>query len=310
MKNKLLIAISLLIVIIVISATVLIIFSSNKTDEEESVIKDPFLWEIKGKNPSYLFGSIHLTGDDLLNLPSALEEVIDEVDYIFTEVELNDETAMITLQATMLPSGQKVQDLLPDDIEEKLDNYLVSKSLSLSFFSSFKIWSIMSTISILDQLDELVSSPGLDQYIWDLGIEKGKKMRGLETAEEQLDIFDDLSIDEQIILLNETIDLLIEYDKQGISSSEIMIEAYIDGDLEFLNDMLITDFDPNDPLDVKIWDQLIANRNQYMVERIVDNITKNPDNQFLFIIGAGHFIGEDGILELLEDEGYLTERIK
>jgi len=214
------------------------------------------------------------------------------------------------VQAAFLTTGETLQDLLPANVEDKLDNYLETKGLSITVFSSFKIWIVATTITVLDDIQELAASPSLDQYIWNLGEEKGKTMGGLETVEEQVNVFDSLTVDEQIILLNKTLDELIEIENQGISIVDIMKDAYIDGDIEVLHDMLIADYDENDPLDVKLWNQLITDRNINMAFRIKENITNNPDDQFFFIIGVGHYYGDDGILQLLEDEGFTVTRVQ
>ena len=285
---------------------------SGCIDNEQQPIEgttNPLLWRIEGDNPSYLFGSIHLTGEDLLTLPDVVEEAIDEVDYVFTEIKFDDATTLESVQASMIVTGETLQDLLPENVENKLDNYLKTKSLSITIFSQYKIWSVATTITLLDQIQELAVSPTLDQYLWNLAQEKDKTMGGLETVDEQLNIFNNLSIDEQIIYLNETLDYLIENEEQGISLIDTTKEAYINGDLKAINNLSIADYDENNPLDVKLWDQIIIQRNKNMVFRITENITNNPDDQFFFIIGAGHYYGDEGILRLLEDEGFTITRV-
>jgi len=310
MKKNMLIAAIAIIVVIVLLAAAFVIIKPDSTDPDDSIITDPFLWRIEGENPSYLFGSIHLTGDNLLNLPNVVEEAISDADHVFTEIKLDDETSTSSTQAAFLTTGETLQDLLPENVEDKLDNYLQTKSLNIAFFSNFKIWSVTTTITLLDYLDELYKSPSLDQYLWNLGMEKGKTMGGLETVKEQLDIFDSLTIEEQTILLNETLDQLIEYEEQEISLVDTMKDAYIDGNIKVLHDMLVADYDENDPLDVKLWNQLVVNRNNYMAFRIKENITNNPEDQFFFVIGAGHYHGEEGIIQLLENEGFTVTRMK
>jgi hypothetical protein len=46
-----------------------------------------------------------------------------------------------------------------------------------------------------------------------------------------------------------------------------------------------------------------------MSERISQLINDNPDEQFFFTIGAGHFYGDEGIISLLEKEGFNVERV-
>ena len=310
MKKNMLIPPIVIIVTLILVAAAYIIIKPDSPEINNSATSKPFLWKIDGENPSYLFGSIHLTGEDLLTLPDVVEEAIDDADYVFTEIKLDDATAMLSAQAVSLGTGETLQGLLPANVEDKLDNYLETKGLSITVFSSFKIWSVATTITLLDDIQELAVSPSLDQYLWNLGEEKGKIMGGLETVEEQLNIFDSLTVDEQVILLNETLDMLIENEEQGISLLDTMKEAYINGDIEVLHNMLIADYDEENPLDVKLWDQLITDRNTNMVFRIKENITNNPDDQFFFIIGAGHYYGDDGILQLLENDGFTITRVQ
>lgn len=310
MKKGMLILPVAIMLILVLSAVVFVFIQALDSSETNNAgSSEAFLWRIKGDNPSYLFGSIHLTGEDLLDLPEEVEDALDEVDYVFTEVKMDYYTTLEASQDSMLESGQTIQDLLPDDVEEKLDNYLQTKGYSIALFSNFKIWSVTSTIPLLDDIVELATSPSLDQYIWNLGEEKDKGMGGLETVDEQIGIFDGLTIDEQILLLNETIDEAVKSYAAGVSLVDTMKEAYLSGDIELLHSMLISDYDESDPLDVKLWSQLITERNEKMVSRIKENITNNPDKQFFFVIGAGHYYGEEGILELLENEGFIIKRV-
>lgn len=214
-----------IIVTLILVVAAYIIIKPDSSEISNSATSEPFLWELEGENPSYLFGSIHLTGEDLLTLPDVVEEAIDDADYVFTEVKLDDATAMLSAQAVILDTGETLQGLLPANVEDKLDNYLETKGLSITVFSSFKIWSVATTITLLDDIQELAVSPSLDQYLWNLAEEKGKIMGGLETVEEQLNIFDSLTVDEQVILLNETLDMLIENEEQGISLLDIMKDA-------------------------------------------------------------------------------------
>lgn len=47
-----------------------------------------------------------------------------------------------------------------------------------------------------------------------------------------------------------------------------------------------------------------------MTQRISELITNNPDKQYFFTIGAGHFYGDDGLLSLLEEEGFTFTRVE
>ena len=56
-----------------------------------------------------------------------------------------------------------------------------------------------------------------------------------------------------------------------------------------------------------IYDALIYNRNKNMVSKIEDFL-KAKETYFV-IVGAGHLIGEKGIVESLRKKGYFVEQM-
>lgn len=137
----------------------------------------------------------------------------------------------------------------------------------------------------------------------------GKETQGLESIPEQLNPLDRFSIQNQTMLLNDTLDYLLEYENKNIDPIDETLNAYLQGDLNQIRDLVLTDFDENNPLDVKLKKLLLTDRNYRMKDRIIENITANPDKQFFFAIGAGHFYGEEGIINLLENEGYNATKV-
>lgn len=314
-KQIVIIGVTIVIVVVfVLLAFSLIEWNSTKEEGEESYTMDvtinPFLWRIEGDKPSYLFGSMHLADERILTLPDVVIEAIDEVDVVYTEVKLDAELQAISAELSMLPTGQTLDDLLPQDVINRLDSYLSTKGLTSSVFAQYKIWVTAASLALLDEIENLLKNLPLDQYIWNSAISKGKNIGELETVEEQINIFDSFSLEEQIDMLNDTLDELEEYASRGESIIDVMIDAYIEGDLEVLQDFMLSDFDESNPIDIKFKTLLLTNRNYNMTQRISQLISDNPDTQYLFTLGAGHYYGEDGLITLLENEGFTITRVQ
>ena len=315
-KNTIIGLAVIIIVIIALLAFFIIGWDSifKSKDEELSggidVTTNPFLWRIEGENPSYLFGSIHLSDTRLLTLPDVVIEAIDEVDVVYTEVKFDEETVLKTDQLSRLPSGQTINDLLPQDVEERVDSYLKNKGLDLSVYSPYKIWVVTSNLALLDELEFLLTNPSLDQYIWNLAVSKDKNTGGIETVEMQIDIFDSFSTEEQIEMLNDALDELEDYASQGKTSIGVMKDAYLEGDLESLHSLAFSYDETDNDLYGKFIDLIFTDRNYNMTQFITDLITNNPGTQYFFTIGAGHYYGEDGLLNLLENEGFTITRVQ
>jgi uncharacterized protein YbaP (TraB family) len=143
-----------------------------------------------------------------------------------------------------------------------------------------------------------------------LALSKDKETGEIETVEEQIGIFDSFTVSEQIVLLNNTLDSLEEYDSIGQSITDEIKNAYLFGDLELLQDLSYSDYDENNPIDVKLRNRLITDRNYNMTKRISELIIDNPNTQYFFTIGAGHFYGDDGLITLIEAEGFTITRVE
>lgn len=308
-QKKIVTMLTLIILILIIFAGIFVIVNSTddkdeiKEDDEISYVTEPFLWKIEGDNPSYLYGSIHLPYDNILTLPDVVFEKINECDKIYTEVKIDDPDINELYKYYTINTGETLQDLLPDDIENRLKNILSSRGLNIDGYSLFQVWVVANELQRID-IKNPDLNPLLDQYIWSLAKGLGKEVDGIEKPIESIEVFINLNLSEQISLLEDTINAIEEYDAIGKTLTEDIEISYLDGDLEVLNDFLYQDFDENNPIDVKINEDLIINRNINMSNRIADNITLNPEKQFFFTIGAGHYYGDDGILTLLENKGF------
>ena len=311
MKRKFLFTIAAIIIVIVfVSFSYVFLQSDTNETENLNVTKNPLLWMIEGDNPSYLYGSIHIGNKDILTLPDVIIEAIDDTDILYWEVELDAETQARSAELSLLSEGEILSDLLPQDVIDRLDLYLATFGIDHTAFYQYKIWTVASSLALLDEIQDLLIYGSLDEYIWKLAIIKDKETGGIETIEEQIGIFDSFTISEQIVLLNNTLDSLEEYASIGNSITDDMKAAYLLGDLELLEDLSISDYDENNPIDVKLKNRLITDRNYNMTQRISELIIDNPNTQYFFTIGAGHLYGDDGLISLLEAEGFKITRVE
>ena len=284
------------------------LFNPNSKQNEIEVTSNPLLWKIEGENPSYLYGSIHVGTEEILTLPDVVMNAIDEVDVVYTEVKFDEEMQTQTLYLSLLPAGQTLEGILPQDVANSLNSYLNTKDLSLTAFNSFKIWVVVTSLLRIEY-PEYFLKPALDQYVWNIAINKGKDTNGLETVEEQIGIFDGLTLKEQIQLLNDSLTGLNEDLIDGEDPIDTIINAYLEGDLETFQEIEYQDYNVSDPLYEKLLRQILTDRNYNMTQRISYLITNNPDTQYFFTIGSAHYYGEDGLITLLENKGYNVTRV-
>jgi len=284
--------------------------TNNEKDDESTlkVTSDPFLWRIEGENPSYLYGSIHVKTEEILTLPDVVMDAINEVDVVYTESKLDNDSKTESLYSHFRSIEELLENILPPDIANNLNSYLITKNSSITRFNFYSIWAVSMNINSIEY-QEYFLNPILDQYIWDIATEKGKETKGLETASDLSGIYNNLTLDEQFQHLNDTLTRLSLNINESRTKMEKLIDTYISGDLDTFFELTYENYDKNDQLYEKLFNELITNRNYDFSQNITDIIKNNQDKQYFFTIGAAHYGGEKGIINLLEQEGFTITKV-
>ncbi len=90
---------------------------------------------------------------------------------------------------------------------------------------------------------------------------------------------------------------------------EELFDAYLAGNDAELVRLMLEEYDPKDPLSVKLMKRLFSDRNQSMTERILREIKAQPKKVQFFAVGAGHVVGSGGITERLGQRGFQVTRV-
>jgi uncharacterized protein YbaP (TraB family) len=271
--------------------------------------KKPLLWKIAGEKPSYLFGTIHYPDDRVMAFPEVLNKALEDSDAVFTEIPMDPATQLKAASQMMLADNQTLDKLLPKDLYEKLVKMFEAKGLPFAPFGRFKLWAVTVQLVLLDRLMEMATKQAMDVVIYNRAQTAKKTVGGIETLKEQLQIFDTLTLDEQIRMLKITIEYLEKSKKEGKDPIEVVIKAYLSGDEKVIMDVLMEYYDPTDPLEKKLMQSLFYDRNVRMSERILKKLQQHKGKSVFFAIGAGHYAGPEGIIALLKKKGLKIERL-
>jgi uncharacterized protein YbaP (TraB family) len=123
----------------------------------------------------------------------------------------------------------------------------------------------------------------------------GKSIRGLETLEFQIKLFNNMSRVEQDRLLEMTLEEV--EDTPSVLSN--MISAWRAGDGPKLQEELNRHFQAEDEPLMK---RLLYDRNASWIP-VIEDVLKAKENT-LIIVGAGHLVGPRSVITLLETKGY------
>jgi uncharacterized protein YbaP (TraB family) len=270
----------------------------------------PLLWKVEGEKPSYVFGTIHLSNPEVTKLTSATQKAFDSSDALYTEVPMD--MAGQLKAAGALMGSESLFDVLPKDLLSRAEAELkrINPALDLQPLARMKIWALAITLVMLE---EQFKNPGglpLDAILYANAEEANKQVGGIETFDEQVGVFEGFSKEEQIVMLRATLDDMERDRKEGRSQLEELRKTYLAGDLAKLDKVLndwMTTLDPK--LLARFMDVLLTKRNHVMAERIAAKLKAAPDKSQFFAIGAGHLIGDEGVLKLLEKQGLKVTRV-
>jgi uncharacterized protein len=132
--------------------------------------------------------------------------------------------------------------------------------------------------------------------------QRGVKVTGLETAEEELAALASLP---DRLFIGEIKDMAAHPDRTD-QTVDRMIALYNGGDFDGLYKLMLSEA-PKNAADRKLFiETVLLERNRHMVERLADAMA---DGNALVVVGALHFPGAGGILDLLKQQGFRITKV-
>jgi len=264
------------------------------------------LYKVSSKNSTvYILGSIHLAKPELYPLKQAITNAYNNSDVLVVEVDPSSQESVTTMQNSMVTSGVYSQGkTLRTELSSKtygvLKRYTQKTGIPLQVMEQMKPWVVMLQLTVTEMM-RLGYSPelGIDKYFLDRARAGRKPVVELETAKEQMAL---LSKDDK-----EFQDKLLLYTLESMHEIEPMLDEMFKGwqrgDAEAFDKIMNAPLQ-TDPSLKMIYADLITKRNYKMVDKIEAFL--KTDNDYFVVVGSGHVIGEEGIIELLEERGYKT----
>lgn len=254
------------------------------------------LWRIhKPKVPaSYLFGTIHVDDKRVKQLSDQVRKRFDESKALCLEILPDRETQVGIGLAMLLPEGVMLDGLLGDALFTRLSLQLNRRGITPMAALRLKPWAAMVALS----RPQSQGGYALDEQLYHWGNHQSKSLCALETLQEQLAVFDELTHVDQITLLEETLDHLPELKEMN----EALIQIYLKGDLDGIYEKSMElNRTPDQGLSKRLRESLIDRRNKTMVLRMKPYLEKG---RAFIAVGALHLPGEQGLIRLLVKEGY------
>ena len=289
------------------------VFSDSPESTPQNTIEKPFLWKIEGhkegNKPSYLFGTIHVADPRVTTLHPSVEQAFHASDFVYTEIPLDTSTILSQVSYLLLEGDKTLADIVPAELLTRAEKLLqnINPALTIQPFDRFKVWALATSLPLLEQQLTNPGGQALDVVLYQTALQQGKKVGGLETLEEQISIFDNLTLQEEIKMLRDTLEFMEQANNEGTKIAEEFIRHYQKGNLDEFGSLLVK-YIKDDEFSQAFMQKLLHDRNILMAERIMQILKENPSNSYFFAVGAGHYWGDTGIQNLLTKQGIKIQR--
>ncbi len=275
------------------------------------------------EKPSYILGTIHVLSGDLLDSIPAFLEAENQCQQLFVESDVTDpqnkeERRAESQQLMSLPDGKTISDILGEEkmtiLQERMkeschinladsaaQNYLHYQPLFFTF-----------SLNMMIQVEVYMKYPAMrNGNMMDVACMKRAKARGwkvgnldqIKTSEELEEIKEKITpIDEQVDTLMALLNNFDERRQNILNKFEGMHNMghyWSTGDYEGFERLVLPDNEASPAI--------FAERNKKWVPIIIEAVKEMPT---LFVFGAGHLTGPEGVVRMLRDAGYKVEQLK
>lgn len=268
---------------------------------------NPALYVVRdGDSTLYLYGTVHVrpTGADWAD--AEVRTALAETQEIWTELlmtpEAEAQTQALALHLGRAPAGRPLSSWLSTEDNERLNALAQRIGIPAGALEQFQPWMAALTLTIVPIMQAGYNpTSGVDRQIDTFGDANEKIMRFFETPEQQLNFFASLSDDAQRQFLVETLGEA----ENGVEIINQLSAAWEQGDIDTLRTLVVDETRATYP---EVYQALFVQRNNAWMEMLMQEM-QGAGVDFV-AVGAGHLLGEDGLVEQFRARGYTVDRIQ
>lgn len=272
----------------------------------------------RGDQVITLAGTYHF--DDARHAPNlaALTPAITGATTVLVEAGPEEEKALTALLARdpskmVITSGPTLAQELPPDVWGPLAEAMAARGIPGFMAAKFKPWYVLTLLSIPPcAMAEMTQKPkGLDGAVIDTALAAGVPVKGLEPFDTLFTIFDGMTQAELTEMLVSTLAIedvsedyfttLVDSYFAGESRAAWELMRFVSYDLPgYTHAQIDAEF-------ARMEELVAASRNRAWIPVLTDAAAKGP---VFAAFGALHLSGQDGVLNLLQKDGFTVEELK
>jgi uncharacterized protein YbaP (TraB family) len=272
----------------------------------------PAIWKIDGERGDIVFfGSIHILPPTLAWQTPELEAALNAAQKLHFEIDL-DEAQNPAIMGDLinrygfLPAGTTLRSLIAVEYRGKLERFSRSVGLPIEALDRMRPWLAAITLTSIQAAKQMsggspspnpAETGGVDAKLWNWAKANGKQRGALETAESQIQLFANLTREQELQFLVVT----LQQSEQANAIISQLLDAWKAGKVRKLDDILNRDMDKFPVLRKALFDDRHAN----WMPQIEALIRDGGDH--VIVVGAAHLVGKGSIIDLLRARGVRVE---
>lgn len=272
------------------------------------------LWRVEkaGTEPSYLFGTMHVTDDRLKERAPAVETALAASKTVALELaevtgDRDEQQAMQqALLARAIDRNGRGLEAVPEPDRDILLGALAGRGISAPSARMMRPWMLLTLMSVpgCELMRAQAGLDTIDERIGAAGRRAGARIVGLETVDEQVDAL--ASIDPATAAT-----LAVGMARLGQKFDDVfetLVGLYLRRQTGlFFGDLSLVGVPPDDVGAFTDFMEIVVDRrNVVMAERAVPLLDKG---RAFIAVGALHLVGDKGLVSLLRRRGYTVTKV-
>lgn len=266
----------------------------------------PALWQVKGRAGEVtIFGSVHLLRPGLDWLHGSVAKAAYGAETLTLEIhktaEVEAKIQALTAAHGLFPPDQSLDQAVPRDLYGRALAIATGLGIPEDRFRQLKPWSASLMIGVATIL-KLGFDPGLgvDETLTQRLTARGVPIRSLETADDVIAALAKHPLPIQTEMLRQAI---ADY-AQSEQLLDDLTQAWATGDLDSLDRLLHANMKTLPAFHQAV----IVDRNRQWLPQIKALI--DMPGRHMLVVGVGHLVGEDSLIDMLEADGYTVKRLQ
>ncbi|WBU55760.1 TraB/GumN family protein [Paracoccus sediminicola] len=281
-------------------------------------------WQaVKGNATISLIGTFHFDDAGHAAIVEGLEPAIADAALLLVEMGPEEEDRMKARMASdpslmVDPDGPTLPERLSDEDWAALSSALEERGLPAIIASRLKPWYAATMLGLAPCMIREMSDPdanrGLDWRLMDVAEARGVPIRALEPWDTVLRMFAELTPEEEIEMIRYSLPGAAHADDYAVTMSDAYAEENVwqiweFGRIDAYRNTGLSEAEV-DEMTAEAQQMLMIDRNQSWIARLTEAASDaaGSGKGVVAAFGALHLPGEEGVLRLLEKDGWTIER--